>query len=729
MSTDQLVTAQEIDQMPLILVQPGNFPPREGRYFNRICTYKDVQFVLDSASKSQYVAVDFETKGADYSSSGFQIMGIGLSWDKGSCYLPYPEFFNSTREEIHSFLRTHTGLIAHNVYFDGGVVRSLMGFHVNWKACTYALLAQTANEGYPGQRWGLKDSMVDILGWENANEYDRDKWLVTNGYYKGNLLNDNSYDNLFRKFQEDELKPDLNEMWRVPKDILGKYCILDCEGCYLLYTEVLVPLLEEFHDLRNYHESEWLGLVEILIDQKIHGIEVDRQGLLDRNKFLEFSILELRTKFEDHEQTKEHISDIEAGMREAIVAKEPAKLKKDGEVSKNWINWQERLQAAERGENPDYRFNIQSPAQLIELMYDRLGNEVRVRSEKGQPGVGIKSLKHMGELGLLLVDRVYYSKELSYINKYLDLTEARNTIHPSFRSPGTMTGRLSSKEPNIQQIPKSQAVMSLFRARAGHVWVDLDFSALESVVATEYSQDPNLLALYSDDAPENDIHLFVAAHVPGEMSRKVLATGYTPINPPRGTVKLAKKEAKAERSIAKTVVYACQYGAGVDKVMETLENDDIFLPYDQVRTIHTTYWDTFSRLKDFSKSLWYEWKKNKTTGGGYILNGVGRPMAVPERLSKDLLSRFIQSTGHDLLTIYIRLLVTELSQAEIPWKPIIIDLHDATTIEVPEEFGQKTVDIFNLAMVRLNELLQGSIKLRGIPTIGKTLADIKEPEE
>lgn len=176
--------------------------------------------------------------------------------------------------------------------------------------------------------------------------------------------------------------------------------------------------------------------------------------------------------------------------------------------------------------------------------------------------------------------------------------------------------------------------------------------------------------------------------------------------------------------VGSLTLHNCAYGAGINKIIETLEADEIFLSYEEVAQIHRGYWNLFSGVKDFGKSLYFEWKRN----GGHIINGMGRPMAVPEEYNKDLLNRFIQSTGHDILTRYIRILCTELSNRKIEWAPIIIDFHDASTIEVSEKDGQRTVDVFNWAMDELNRQLQGGIQLRGVPVMGRNLAECKEPE-
>jgi hypothetical protein len=129
-------------------------------------------------------------------------------------------------------------------------------------------------------------------------------------------------------------------------------------------------------------------------------------------------------------------------------------------------------------------------------------------------------------------------------------------------------------------------------------------------------------------------------------------------------------------------------------------------------------------LKEFSRELQRELRKN----GGFILNGFGRPLAVHSDYEQDCLSRYCQSTGHDALIKYATILSRLLDGAEIPWRPVIFDFHDAVTVAVPEEFEKQVVGIFNEAMRQLNQELQGTITLRGTAVVGRNLAEVKEPE-
>lgn len=722
--SDALVTIVEHDTEEYLLLNPTPCPPRTGPNYNVFASYQDVDQLINALDQSTVVALDFETKGGDYSDD-IQIIGVGLAWDTGSCYYNWADIRGGYRQRLIDCLLNHPSLIAHNIYFDGGVALKHWGKHANWLCDTYSTYSFLANEGIEGRFWGLKAAQVELLCWASSNETELDRWLVTNGYYRGNKRLDSSYEYLNAEYESGGLKPDKGEMWRAPIDILGKYCILDAESTYLLYTRILSPVLGQFSGLADFLSGPWMNHILRHIEQKMYGILMDRPGLLSYKQQLELDIDRLTSEFMNHDETIKHIRIIEREWYEEEASKPaPPQFKKDGGISKNYLNRQKRLQDIEQGLNPDYRFNINSAVQLRDLIYNRMGKPVRIETEKGEASTAAKALRSLGGVFNILVQRADHVKELTYIDKYLELTEKRLTIHPSFRTPGTTTGRLSSKEPNLQQVPKTRAVMSLFKARPGTVWVDLDFSALEPVVATEFSRDPNMALIYGDNRPANDIYIFVMAHIPG-MRERTQALGYDPRNPTKESLARVKKEMKHERSICKTVVLACQYGAGVRKVHQTLEEQEVFLSYEEVETIHSGYWHLFAKLKDYGNSLMYEWKRNR----GYILNGVGRPMAVSEDYTKDLLNRFVQSTGHDILVTYVHILTQLLDEEYIPWTPLIIDFHDATTVEVPEEYGQQTLQLFNKAMDILNDMLQGTIRLRGVPVIGRDLAEVKEPEQ
>lgn len=796
--TTETVEQAELPQYHRTLLSPRPTPARSGsQYSVQVTDPSQLPHILASAARSKILAVDFETRGVDYSEQctchkdqesckSTHIVGIGLAWDTGSVYLPYNEMPSEDTVHIIDLLTQHKGLIAHNVYFDGGVLRAETGLvETSWHACTLVLYRLLSNEGWAGIRFGLKDAMTEILQWENSNEAGIDRWLVGHGYYKGNKRIETGYHALVAEYNEGKLHPDKAEMWRVPSDILGRYCVLDAEACYLLYSEHLMPVLEKFPELKKNFHTDWMYLVNLHVWQKMIGIQMDRAGLIARERYLQEQMDALRDQFLIHPLVEHHIQEMEQEFLKPLIESEPAqfkklkampkepdRLRKDGTVSKAWTNWKiqidsgryttpiesktwqawnERLRAATFRENPEYLFNVQSKAQLVELFYRRLGYPVRILTASEQPGTGADALAHMGDIGQILIDRDNALKEQGYIQKYLELIEGRDTIHPSFSIAGAATGRMTSRDPNLQQIKKIRAVMDLFVARPGMTWIDLDFAALEPTVTTEFSGDKNMEAIYGNGAGTNDIYLFVASTVP-QWAEQLEATGYDRYRPTPEAVARAKKECKHIRKIAKVVVLACAYGAGVDKILQNLVNDGMQITREEVAEVHKSYWETFEQVKKFGYELqdkWWEtvdlpagtiemykdWGKSRYKRDqiprnitGYIMNGLGRPMCVTHDYKKDILNRFVQSTGHDILVRYIRLVGEELDRRAIPWDPLIADFHDAITVEVPDRYVEDTLEVYLDALAELNKQLGGDVQLKGTPTYGKNLTAVKEPE-
>lgn len=718
-----LVITHDNQDSPYILLTPSKHIPRASSFSSA----RDIEEVITSFQSSRILAVDFETVGADYSHGSIQIVGMGLAWDSRVTYFDWAKLTKHQQVKLLDAVAQHPGTIAHNIYFDGGVLLTNLGIQANWMCDTYSLLAMTANEGYPGRSWGLKKAQAELLLWTETNEVALDRWLCSNKHYVGNPRKDESPEVLGRLHDEGSLRADKSKMHLAPSDILGHYCCLDAESCYLLFTEILEPAASKYPGFMEFVCGPYMKLITLHIEQKLVGLPVDVSGLQDRRTHLIGEMDQCETSFLIHPDVSPHILDMENDLRKSYRAREPLKCKKDGRPSKIYAKWKDKLDSIERDEVPEYNFNLQSGIQLAKLLYDKMQYECVLQTEKGLPATSIKALKKMGDVGVILIDRNYMLKEIGFIEKYLELaaeSATKSSIHPSFRLPGASTGRSSSKEPNLQQIPKSKAVMGLFHARPGMVWVDADFSALEPTLTAEFSQDDNMLFLYGSNAKPNDIYLFIGAQVPG-MGEKIKKTGYDPYNPTYETITRAKKECKHERNLCKTVCLAAVYGAGIKKIQAVLEADNIFMSYEEVQAIHQGYWNTFAGVKDFGRGLMFQWKRN----GGYILNGLGRPMAVPEEMTQDLLNRFIQSSGHDVLTIFVSILSRRLDESGIEWYPLIMDFHDATTVEVPEDRAGEVVVIFNQAMDELNQELNGTVKLKGNPVVGRTLADVKEPEE
>jgi DNA polymerase I-like protein with 3'-5' exonuclease and polymerase domains len=286
-------------------------------------------------------------------------------------------------------------------------MHQLSGKWLNWQWCTYGLYKQIATEGYPGQKHGLKHAMVDLLGWDSSNEQGVDQWLIENGYVN-----------------KSSKTPKKSEMWRVPAEILGYYCAMDAEATWLLYDLFNRQVLSDpdFEVLSLYHQDIFMPNVRLIVEQKFHGIHIDIERLEAYRSKLEADIEETKQEFLELPEVAPHAE----AYTEAVYA-EYKQLTPKGTISKD---------------DPRYKLNPNSKQQLEWLLFDRLGYKPTRITETGRRSVDKNSLPHFGTPGKLLVKQNKLVKELGYVKSCLSLT-ANGILRPSFRVPGTTTGRLA----------------------------------------------------------------------------------------------------------------------------------------------------------------------------------------------------------------------------------------------------------------------------------------------
>lgn len=639
------------------------------------------------------VGLDFETRGLNAADPNFIVVGAGVSWinEEGN----YVARYVGTRDELYSksFLDNIATYqcVAHNQLFDGAALEHLhitLGYtnQYPWSYCTYGLYRQLASEGHAGQRWGLKQAEVELLGWPESNERELYDWLIANGYRKGKGA-------------------DAGQMWRAPAEILGPYCCLDAVATLQLYNDVLNPVLEQFPQLRAYHQREFLNENYLLIRQLFDGVYVDREQLAAYQESLIYEIDQANYNFRSIPSVACCLAEYNKAQVAKIEAKEPAQYRKDGKESKNWINWKQRVDDARTVDH----FNINSNRQLQWLFYNKLGYTVRLRTDSGQPAVNTKALGLFGNIGKRLREYNEFAKERGYVDAVLDRLVSADTLHLQFRNPGTLTERLAGTGGiNVQQVPKTQGYMQCWKARPGRVWLHSDVDALEQVVLAELSCDPTLMKLYGpNSSPHHDVYLFNGAHITG-LKENILKY-YDPDNPTAEGKKQAKAYCKRERSISKVITLASSYGAGIRKILETLQLSGVDTNWEEVERIYHAYWQLYAGVREYGAKLEREWIDRN----GWVYNGVARPKTVAPQYTKDLVNRVVQSTGHDILMMLLYYTRVRLEATGLPHWWIIADWHDEYILECDETDAAILAEQCRLAYDDLNLELGGTIPITG----------------
>jgi hypothetical protein len=159
------------------------------------------------------------------------------------------------------------------------------------------------------------------------------------------------------------------------------------------------------------------------------------------------------------------------------------------------------------------------------------------------------------------------------------------------------------------------------------------------------------------------------------------------------------------------VVHNSSYGAGTGKLYEVLTLDGVGVTWDQVSAMRDSYWQLYRGVKDYESRLTTEWQDRN----GWVYNGLKRPLSIQPDLVRDVLNRVIQSTGHDILMMYLYYINKLRNDLKVNFNFVICDYHDETIVECKEEDADKVINLFNSALLLTNEELNGTIRLRSKP--------------
>ena len=405
---------------------------------------KELSDHLAPLASATVLALDYETQGLGLYDDECRAVGMGLSDGKVSVYLPILDLTPALRGELYDWLQQRQ-LVGHNINFDGAFYLKECGRHANWAMCTSGFFRQIAAEGWYEQNWSLKTAMVDVLGWDEPNTADLYDWLKKNGLGKG-------------------------DMWQAPVEILGRYCALDTAATFHLY-EYFLTFEPRFPVLFDYHRNDFLTLVRHIINQGRRGIRIDRLPLMKHRTTLAQKLAQIEAEFRSHELMRAPMERWREANIEDWLAREPERLKKDGTPTVRWQAWKNREEEVRRGEG----FSLTSKDHLAWLFYENLyearitnpgapkaGRKKLTFREKGRGEVIVDGERHellltdggklpvdrnilpfLGPLGKLLVQYNDVAKEMGYVDACLTLSAKDGILHPSFKVPGTITGRLS----------------------------------------------------------------------------------------------------------------------------------------------------------------------------------------------------------------------------------------------------------------------------------------------
>ncbi len=350
-------------------------------------------------------------------------------------------------------------------------------------------------------------------------------------------------------------------------------------------------------------------------------------------------------------------------------------------------------------------FNVDSPKQLGVILFEKLGLPTFKKTKTGYSTDADVLGKLRGKHDIIedILDYRQLSKLRStYTDALVRLADGEGRIHTVFNQTGTATGRLSSSEPNLQNIPVRTELGRRFRRyftakNEDHLIIDADYSQIELRLLAHISGDENMIAAFSAG---EDVHRSTAAAVFG-------------VAPEDVTPELRKR--------AKAVNFGIVYGIG-----EFSLSEDLGISRAEAKRYIDSYLEGFPRVAEYLSEV-----KEQARADGYVTTSFGRRRYIPElAASNKNLQHFgervamnspIQGTAADIMKIAMINTAKALKEADIDAK-LILQVHDELLLEAHVSVAEQAREILAREMESAVSL---SVPLSVEANIGKTWYEAK----
>lgn len=281
------------------------------------------------------------------------------------------------------------------------------------------------------------------------------------------------------------------------------------------------------------------------------------------------------------------------------------------------------------------------------------------------------------------------TKTLEFLRSWLELRDPNNVIHATYNVGFVKTGRLSSSNPNVQQI--SARLKPAFIPRPGHVLLDLDYSQVELRVAAFVSRSQPMIEAFQRG---DDLHRLLAAKIAGKA--------------PEDVTSLERKRAKAGNF---GLLYGMSPG-GFQSYAATAY--DVSLTLAEAQAVHSAFFEMWDGMRQ-----WHERAKRRAYERGYVTSPIGRTQWLSDLYSKssfkashaerNALNSPVQGFGSDLMQMAAASIMGTLPGYPLPkveGAHVVATVHDEICIEVPEDRWQKILVECKRRMEDVNTFLR-----------------------
>ena len=415
---------------------------------------KELSDYIDYANKIGYIAIDTETTGLDVIDC--DIVGISIYTENNkAAYIPINHISTNTYQKIDNqlsidiilknFNKLSAKIIMHNAKFDLHILKNRIGWEPKIYWDTFILEKMIINGTYLSA--SLKASYSRLKKLDEAE-------LSFDSYFKGITFD------------------------MVPVEYGYIYAAMDAKFTYELYKHQKENYSnnDDYKDLFNLFRIVEMPIIRVIISMEDRGV------LFNRNL-----VEELKLKYTDG------LNKVEQELKDILK-----------EYERDIYNYRKLNISNCKLGNP---INFASPLQIAILLYDIIG--VSVKDNKRETGE-----ERLAEIDIPFTKKLLEYRALSkvlttYIEKMPKVVKSDNRIHTSFNPMGTVTGRFSSDNPNLQNIPTTGKIRSLFTSDEGYYLLSCDYSSQEPRIASHISKDPVMITAFKEN---KDFYAFLASN-------------------------------------------------------------------------------------------------------------------------------------------------------------------------------------------------------------------------
>ena len=340
-------------------------------------------------------------------------------------------------------------------------------------------------------------------------------------------------------------------------------------------------------------------------------------------------------------------------------------------------------------------FNLDSPKQLLEVLYEKLKLPILKKTPKGQPSTNEETLQRLSEEyelpKIILKYRTLAKLKSTYTDSLIRIENTQTKrIHTSYQQAVTSTGRLSSTEPNLQNIPiktaEGRRIREAFVPDKGNILISADYSQIELRIMAHLSKDKNLTHAFNNNL---DVHSATASEVFGVSLEDVT---------------------QDHRRSAKAINFGLMYGMSAFGLTRQLD-----IPRAEAQKYLDTYFERYTGVKDYMANIKAQAKEDMFVetimGRRLYLNEINAANGLRRQAAeRAAINAPLQGSAADIIKKAM-IDIDAFLDKEMPEVKMIMQVHDELIFETPKKNAQEVLSI-------MKDMMEAAVKL-DIPLIAE----------